>query len=226
VSAAIAILTRSPSDPRIKQRLAPIITDLNDRRDVALGFLDDLVARVAALPGVALKVAVTPPVEGLRMTRPYIQWNQLLPQRGVSFGERLQHVLVDLAGAGFTQVMLLGGDVPDLPSSCLTDALRVLGEQSQTVVTGPSGDGSFYLLGMNVRAGRVPDVFSKVRWGTPHMLDDTEAAAVERGLTVHRVADWHDVDAPEDLTALVERLRANPGSAPNTADVLRRLQLL
>ena len=223
---AVAILTRSPADPRLKQRLAPIIDDVDGRRDVALAFLDDLVARVAAMPAVTLKVAVTPPVEGLRMTRPSILWNQLLPQRGASFGERLSNVIADLATAGFTQVMLLGADVPDLPSACLEEAVRILREQPQTVVTGPSGDGSYYLLGVTARAHRVPDLLSAVRWGTPHMLDDTESAARGQGLTVHRVPDWPDVDAPEDLTALADRLRRNPAAAPHTAETLRRLQLL
>jgi glycosyltransferase A (GT-A) superfamily protein (DUF2064 family) len=226
VAAAIAILFRSPADPRLKERLTPVIPDVHARREVALAFLDDQLARVAALPGVTFKVAVTAPVEGLRMTRPSIQWNQLLPQRGGSFGERLQNVVIDLAAAGFTTVILLGSDVPDLPASCLTDALKVLSEQPNTVVTGPSGDGSYYLLGMPVRAARVPDVLSQVRWGTPHMLEDTEAAAAAQGLDVHRVAEWPDVDAAEAFTALVGRLRANASAAPNTAETLRRLSLL
>jgi len=226
VPVAIAILTRSPADPRLKQRLAPVLAEAEARREVALAFLDDLVERVSALPDVTLKVAVTLPVEGLRMTRPSIAWNALLPQRGVTLGERLQHVIDDLVAAGFSQVVLVGNDVPDVPVSCLQEAVRILQEQPEAVVTGPSGDGSYYLLGVTARSGRVPDLLSQVRWGTPDMLNDTEAAAQGQGLTVHRVADWHDIDTPEDLAALVERLRGNPAAAPHTADTLRRLQLL
>ena len=222
---AIAILTRSPADPRLKQRLAPVLAEAEARREVALAFLDDLVARVSALPDVTLKVAVTLPVEGLRMTRPSIPWNTLLTQRGVTLGERLRHVIDDLVTAGFSQVVLVGNDVPDVPVSCLQEAVRILQEQPQAVVTGPSGDGGYYLLGVTARSGRVPDLLSQVRWGTPDMLNDTEAAALGQGLTVHRVADWHDIDTPEDLAALVERLRGNPAAAPHTADTLRRLQL-
>jgi len=226
VAVAIAILTRSPADPRLKERLKPVIADADARREVALAFLDDLVARVAAMPAVTLKVAVTPPVEGMRMNRPSILWNQLLPQRGASLGERLQHVIVDLAAAGFTQVLLLGADVPDVPPACLEDAVRVLREQPEAVVIGPSGEGSYYLLGMSVRAHRVPDLLSAVRWGTPHMLEDTEAAAHSQGLPVHRVASWHEVDGPEDFAALVDRLRQNPAAAAHTAAALRHCQLM
>ena len=223
---AVAILTRSPADPRLKQRLAPVLADAEARRDVALAFLDDLVARVTAIPEATLKVAVTPPVEGLRMTRPSILWNTLLAQRGLSLGDRLQHVIDDLVAAGFSQILLLGNDVPDVPASCLEEAVRILQEQPNAVVTGPSGDGSYYLLGVSARSGRVPKLLSTVRWGTPDMLGDTEAAAQGQGLTVHRVAHWNDIDTPEDLTALVDRLRGNPAAAPHTAETLRRLQLL
>ena len=223
---AVAILSRSPADPRLKQRLAPVLVDAEARRDVALAFLDDLVARVACIPAATLKVAVTPPVEGLRMTRPSILWSTLLTQRGLSLGDRLQHVIDDLVAAGFSQVLLLGNDVPDVPVSCLEEAVRILQAQPNAVVTGPSGDGSYYLLGVSARSGRVPTLLSTVRWGTPDMLGDTEAAALDQGLTVHRVAPWDDIDTPEDLAALVDRLRTNPAAAPHTAEALRRLQLL
>ncbi|NQW03266.1 MAG: hypothetical protein HQ485_04495 [Acidobacteria bacterium] len=99
MSTVIAILTRSSADPGMKARLAPVLTDVDSRREVALAFLDDLVAKVATLADVSLRVAVTPPVDGFRMDRPSILWHQLLPQRGTSLGERLQHVIEDLVSA-------------------------------------------------------------------------------------------------------------------------------
>ena len=70
MSAVIVILTRSPSDPRLKARIAPVVPDSHQRLDLVLAFLDDLVERVGAVEGAALKVAVTPPLEGLRLVRP------------------------------------------------------------------------------------------------------------------------------------------------------------
>ena len=226
MAVAVVILTRSSADPRMKARLSPVLTKLDDRREVALAFLDDLMARVTALPDVFLKVAVTPPIEGIRMSRPSILWNQLLPQRGATFGDRLQHCIDDLAAAGFAQIVLMGADVPDLPSDCIAEALGVIRGQTSSVVTGPSGDGSFYLFGLTVQSGRVPQLFENVRWGTPDMLSDVESNARAQGLTVHRVANWRDVDTPDDLSALVERLQADPTAAPATASVLRRIGLI
>jgi glycosyltransferase A (GT-A) superfamily protein (DUF2064 family) len=226
MSAVIAILTRSPSDPRLKARIAPVVPNSQQRLDLVLAFLDDLVERVGAMDGVALKVAVTPPLEGLRLARPWIRWDQLLPQRGTTFGDRLRHVFEDLARAGFTQIILLGSDVPDLPSAALEDAVRRLAADPYAVVTGPSGDGSFYLLGLTVHNHVVPELFDKARWGTPHMLEDVEAAAVAHGLTVGRTMDWHDVDTPEDVRELADRVRLAPTTAKATADMLRELKLI
>lgn len=225
MSAVIAILTRSPSDPRLKARIAPVVPDSQQRLDLVLAFLDDLVARVSAVEGVALKVAVTPPLEGLRLARPWIRWDQLLLQRGTTFGDRLRNVITDLAKAGFTRIILLGADVPDLPAAALDEALRLTADPA-AVVTGPSDDGSFYLLGLTVQNHVVPELFTDVRWGTPHMLDDLEAAAVSHGLRVSRTANWPDVDTPEDVMALALRLKSSPDTASHTSEILRALSLI
>ncbi len=225
MSSVIAILTRSPSDPRLKARIAPVVPDSRQRLDLVLAFLDDLVARVSAVDGVALKIAVTPPLEGLRLARPWIRWDQLLLQRGTTFGDRLRNVITDLAKAGFTRIILLGSDVPDLPPAVLADAVRMTADAG-VVVTGPSGDGSFYLLGLTVQNHAVPELFADVRWGTPQMLDDLESAAVAHGLRVSRTANWPDVDTPEDVMALALRLKSAPDTAGHTSEMLRALMLI
>lgn len=225
MSVVVALLTRSPSDPRLKARIAPLVPEFEQRRELVLAFIDDLTERVSALPDVTLSIAVTPPVEGFRLARPWIAGRQLLPQRGAVFGDRLRNVIADLAATGTTQIVLLGADVPDLPASALTDAVARVRASATTVVTGPAGDGSFYLLGLTVANRVVPDLFTNVRWGTPYMLEDVEAAARAHGLTVSRVLDWHDVDTPEDVRELAARLRYDPAAAPRTARVLEGLSV-
>lgn len=225
MSAVIAILTRSPSDPRLKARITPVVPDSQQRLELVLAFLDDLVARVSAVDGIALKVAVTPPLEGLRLARPWIRGDQLLLQRGTTFGDRLRNVITDLAKAGFTRIILLGADVPDLPPAALDDAVRMTTDPG-VVVTGPSDDGSFYLLGMTVQNHEVPELFADVRWGTPHMRDDLEAAVVAQGRTVAHTINWPDIDTPEDVMALAVRLKAAPATAGYTSEVLRALTLI
>src|ERR1700731_2255283 len=98
---ALTILTRSPSDPRTKTRLSARIPSDAGRRELVLAFLADLIGRGDGLPGVAVRLAVTAPVEGLRFARPSLPGDSLLAQRGATLEERLRHVLEDLAARGF-----------------------------------------------------------------------------------------------------------------------------
>lgn len=222
----IAILTRSPADPRLKARIAPVVPDTDQRRDLVLAFIDDLMARAGEVPDTTWKIAVTPPLEGLRLARPWIPFHQILLQRGATFGDRLRHVVQDLAHAGFRHIVLLGADVPDLPPRILADAVRATHADAGAIVTGPSGDGSFYLLGMTIERNTIPDLFSATRWGTPHMLDDVEAAAIAHARRVVRVDSWHDVDTPQDVQELADRLRLAPATAPRTAEALSTIGVI
>jgi len=226
MSSALVIMTRSTSDPRIKTRLAPRIPSAAGRRDLALGFIDDLVDRWRALPGVSLRLAVTPPVEGLRFDRPSLNADTFLVQRGTKIAERQRHVFDDLAASGFTQIVMVGSDTPDVPLEYLQEAFALLSREPSGVVVGPSDNGSCYLIGMTVRPGAVPDLFSAVRWGTPHTMDDLAQASSQLGLPSHRLEPWNDVDAPDDLNQLAARLRYAPSTAPYTLSVLRRLGLV
>jgi glycosyltransferase A (GT-A) superfamily protein (DUF2064 family) len=221
MSAVVAILTRSPHDPRLKSRLAPVIPDDNARRDLALAFFDDLVDRVRALRGVTLRVAVTAPVEGLRITRPWIPGVEILMQRGVTIGEREANILTDLAAAGFNHIILLAANVPDLPPDRLAQALATLMENANACVIGPSSGGGYHLIGVNVRDSRVPDICTNVRWGSPHELEDTTAAAKLAGCDVKMLDEWHEVEAPEDLAALKVRLTHAPDAAPKTSTQIK-----
>ncbi len=226
MSAVVALLTRSPSDPRLKARMAPVVPEYEQRRELVLAFIDDLLSRLSSIDGLQLKVAVTAPIEGFRIARPCVPYHQLLAQRGDPFRDRLKHAFDDLARDGFRQIILLGSDVPDVPLAHVEHARRLLVEHPSRVVTGPSPDGSFYLVGMNAHDHRVPDIGANVRWGSVHMLDDLEAGARAAGCEVTRVDDWPDVDTAEDVQALITRLTPQVDVAPHTAEVLRRYGLL
>ena len=223
---ALAIMTRSTSDPRIKAGLEPRIPTATGRRDLALAFIDDLVERAAALPDVRVRLAVTPPVEGLRVARPALPGETFLAQRGRSLAERQRHVFQDLAASGFRRVVVMGSDLPDLPGDYLARAFATLGDSSSTVVLGPTESGGCYLMGATVAPGGVPDVFSNVSWQSAHAIDELARACLDAGLEVSRLDVWTDVDNPDDLDRLVARLRASPRSAPHTSAVLRKLRLL
>jgi glycosyltransferase A (GT-A) superfamily protein (DUF2064 family) len=222
MSTVIAILTRSPADPRLKARLADVLPTGTGRRELALAFLDDEIAGCRTLD-VAVRIAVTPPLEGMRMSRPGLGGSLILAQRGMASAERQLHVLEDLARAGFANVIMMGADLPDLPEHVLRDAVTTLESNPEAVVMRPAMDGGYYLLGLAVKPGPIPDLFAKLRWSTPEEADDLALAVAEAARTLVRLDQWRDVDTPDDLVALVDRLRSAPGTAPKTYEALARL---
>jgi glycosyltransferase A (GT-A) superfamily protein (DUF2064 family) len=222
----LAIMTRSTSDPRIKSRLAARLPSAVDRRALALGFLDDLIDRCQALNRVALRLAVTPPAEGLRFDRPGLPSDVFVPQRGVSLAERQRHVFEDLATSGFTRVVMVGANIPDVPIEYLRTAFAKLAESPELVVYGPTSQGGCYLIGASVRPGAVPDIFAGIRWRTANAADDLAQGASQLGLTPYRLEPWNDIDTPDDLDTLVGRLGQAPAAAPHTTAVLKALKVL
>lgn len=226
MSTVIAILTRSPVDPSIKTRLSPMLPSDASRRELSLAFIDDEIAHCRSVAGAAFRVAVAAPVEGLRINRPGLGGDLVLPQRGARSAERQLNVLADLARTGFTSAIIMGADVPDLPARLLGEAVAALEADPNAVVLGPAPDGGYYLLGLRIAPGPIPDLFATLRWSTPSESADMAVAIDATGRTLVTLEEWPDVDTPEDLSALADRLRRAPDSAPMTAAALKTLGLV
>ncbi len=68
-------------------------------------------------------------------------------QRGESFGERYANAFQQLFDQGYTKVVSIGNDAPDLTVEKLRSAIDEI--QNKDLVVGPSADGGVYLLGMS-----------------------------------------------------------------------------
>src|SRR5204863_4606897 len=73
---------------------------------------------------------------------------QLLPQRGDALGERLAFATEDLLSLGFESVCLLDSDSPTVPPRAFLEAARMLAQEEDSIVVGPSDDGGYYLIGL------------------------------------------------------------------------------
>lgn len=67
-------------------------------------------------------------------------------------------------------VVVIGADIPDINGGHIADAFRLLG--SHDAVFGPATDGGYWLVGQR-RRPRFLNLFSDVRWSSPHALADT-----------------------------------------------------
>jgi hypothetical protein len=121
----------------------------------------------------------------------------LICQRGESLGERLDNLLANALSSGVSRAVVIDSDSPTLPAGYIVQAFEFL--TTADVVIGPTVDGGYYLIGMNMRH---PQLLRQVRMSTPQVLSDTLSLADSAGLRVALLPAWYDVDTVVDLHRL------------------------
>lgn len=82
-------------------------------------------------------------------------------QRGRTFGERYTNAFQQIFDQGYTKVVSIGNDAPDLTAETLRKAIDEI--QQNDIVVGPSTDGGVYLLGLS-RSLFNTDEFLNLPW--------------------------------------------------------------
>ena len=208
----LVILAKPAQPGRVKTRLLGALTA---ERAAALHtvFLQDLLERMATAdfetrlawavgPGEALPCS---PVESFRQT-------------GEGLGERLFAALGQTL-ARFDLAAAIGSDHPDLPLAVVEEAFERLAAGCDVVV-GPAVDGGYYLIGVT-RQSMHRDLFEGIDWSTDRVLRQTVARCRRLGLEVEELPPLGDVDTPDDLRRLADRLTlgSDPPS-PRTRSLL------
>ncbi len=218
-SALVMVFARLPEAGRVKTRLAASLG-----AGVAAGlyaaFVADLLARLRA-SGLRLSVGYSPSEAGEAVGR-WLPGTDLFAQEGADLGERMKNAFMRAFAQGRQRVVLVGSDLPDLPARAFSRALEAL--ETRDAVLGPARDGGYYLIGFT-RRGFAPLVFSGPAWGGPDVLAHTQRLLSRAGASFSLLFPWSDVDTPQDLARLAERLAARPGDAPATAAFLAGLGL-
>jgi len=190
---ALVVMARVPSDSRGKSRL---IRDLGgDHVELRRALLQDTLDAVRGVPDVNLFVAFEPSDSIAEMRELVGDGARLIPQHGETLGDRMRNAFADVFAAGYSPVVLIGSDLPSLPSSHLTQAFDRLRDGLDAVI-GPAVDGGYYLIGL---CRPCPALFASMAWSTPDVLATTMSAAQRCGLTVSLLFPWHDVDTVDDL---------------------------
>lgn len=211
----LLLFTKPAREGRVKTRL---IGDLTASEAAALhaAFLDDLIDRLRegdfelqlAWALDAQDELPAGPVPGVR-------------QQGDDLGERLYQALSEGSRDG-SSVMALGSDHPTLPLALIHEAFERL-ERGAEVVIGPAEDGGYYLIALRPHAVH-PELFRGIAWSTGRVLSET----LERcgSLAVELLPPASDVDTPEDLRRLAERMSSDDLGCPRTRNLLRAWQRL
>jgi rSAM/selenodomain-associated transferase 1 len=204
----VGVLTRAPSAGG-KSRLFAALGRSCDPDLLTALLLDTFDA--TDLPGVTRIAAVTPgeACDAVRALLP--AGVPVIPQHDGDLGLRMRALMQQLFAQGAKRVVLIGSDLPALPSRCIAAAFARLQAEPDDLVLGPATDGGYYLIG----ASRLPPVFDEVEWGSSRVLTQTREAAVRVGLRVHLLEPVGDIDALDDLRQLP------PDAAPRTTQWAR-----
>lgn len=133
------------------------------------------------------------------------RWSQQLGlERSVdqgpgNLGCRMQRQLRRAFGAGASQVVLVGSDLPGLEAADLQAAFA--GLEQHELVLGPAQDGGYWLIGLNrpgfARAGA--HLMVGIPWGSDAVLHSTHQQAQRLGLLAVELRRQADLDRSDAL---------------------------
>ncbi|RNI29108.1 DUF2064 domain-containing protein [Rufibacter latericius] len=106
---------------------------------------------------------------------------------------------------GYSPIVLILGNNPEIPSELLEKAFEELNQND--LVLGPTTSGGYYLLGLNFL---VPELFTNTHWNSDKMLESTVAAAMELSLQVSFLPTLLNEKAEEEnqyLSTFEKKLR-------------------
>lgn len=198
----VLLLTKTPGFLPVKTRLAMEI-GINQAESLYCCFLADIAEKlrgmglpllVCHLPGQPEEIKVLQNILG-----PVTTYSA---QQGDDLGMRMLNAFMHGFAAGYQQLLLIGGDCPDLPESIFFQAFEALNQLD--CVLGPTRDGGYYLIGFRQETF-LPTVFDVSEWGAPTVYADTIQKLSTLQCRFAELAVWEDIDTLTDLQKMSNR---------------------
>ena len=206
---SLNIFAKAPIPGTVKTRMSPPLSPAQCLR-LHEALLNHTLARMRPLmaSGVEARLCLTGTLEqALEQARRMEAGGfEVDVQRGAHLGERLSHALATRFNQGFSKVIFVGIDCPELGAKTVRDAIRALNRQE--VAIGPAEDGGYYLIGF---AARLPEILQGIPWGTPAVREATLDRLRRRGVGWKLLERQADLDTFADLKQFCRR--ACPGKS-------------
>ena len=115
-------------------------------------------------------------------------------QRGEDLGLRMLNSFSDQFKSGYSRLIIIGTDCPDLKKEYIQQAFDLL--KTHDIVIGPAADGGYYLLGMSELHA---ELFKEVTWSTSGVFKQTVDIILKLALTHAELPVLRDLDNENDL---------------------------
>ena len=119
-------------------------------------------------------------------------------QNGKSLGEKMFQAFFHIA-KDFKRAVIIGSDCPFITPQIIYKSFAAL--NSTPLSLGPSIDGGYYLLGIDlttVTNVKLSNLFRNIEWSTDTVLSDTLLRAKEYNLEVTFMPEFYDIDTQTD----------------------------
>lgn len=213
-SEAVLVFLRAPEEGRVKTRLSKC---LNPAFVLALyrGFVGDTLDALNAFED---KILYFWPPGKEKMLENWLGSGCVFScQRGEDIGQRMANAFQDIFKKGYTRAILIGVDIPELGHDVIELAFKAL--QTRDAVIGPSADGGYYLIGFQKKSFS-KDIFDDIDWSTEKVLNQSVRAMSRLSIQYELLPELSDIDTPEDLKALSDRVRKGGRAGRRTLKIL------
>ena len=219
----ILFFIKSPERGQVKRRLAACLGEAV-ATELYSSFVLDSLAMLDTCEARSL-VCFYPPKRKKTIMAWLGRQYSYLPQRGRDLGQRMKNGFTDAFERGFKRAVIVGSDIPDLPRDVIEGAFELL--TTRDAVLGPSFDGGYYLIGFKHETFQ-PQAFEGIQWGSETVFKATTSYLRAKGLSLHTLRPWNDIDTVTDLKDLYQRNRRTAFSASQTISYLwgSRLRLM
>lgn len=201
---AIALFCKAPIIGQTKTRLSPPLTP-EECAALSACFIRDVAATIQSLAddgNVTAYAAYTPAGSKAALRSLLPAGFRLMAQGEGDLGARMLASISGLLAAGHAGAILIGADMPTLPTSILRSAVQAV-RSGDCLVLSPAFDGGYTLIGLSrPHAG----LFSDIPWSTGAVYRVTLERAHEHGLPVVNIPGWYDVDDAASLQMLADEL--------------------
>ena len=145
---------------------------------------------------------------------------KLFVQKGRNLGEKMHNAFKQTFDKGFSKALLIGSDIPDLPSYIIENAFLKL--QNFQSVIGHCSDGGYYLIGFNSK-DLSDKVFEDIKWGSDNVFFQTKKRFNDNNINFAALDLWYDIDTKKDL---IEFIKRNKNKEFTTIHYLKQLNLI
>lgn len=198
----VLFFVKHPAAGKVKTRLAQHVGQ-DVATDLYKSFVADILSTLRAL-SVIIKIVYYPSDAENQFQQWLGEEYSYIRQIGMDLGQRMKNAFLQAFSDGFDNVILIGSDIPDLPTEYLELAFKAL--DTNGAVVGPSSDGGYYLIGF-AKEAFLPDVFEGITWSSADVFEQTLNILKQHEQRVYLLPQWHDVDTLTNLRSLVRRNR-------------------